>query len=260
MFSSWIGSRSIGKITWRYFTLVCVILGVRLGHSQDVLTRGYDNSRSGAYTFETKLIPSTVATNFGKLYERNVDGDVQAQVLYARNVSVPGGSPRNLFFVATAKNKLYVFDADSNDPDPSGGVVWSRQINSTRQLIVGPTSAVSEICNETFNGWVGITSTPVIDRGSATLYAVSWRPPLADMNLFTASASGAVQMSGWIGTAMGYHPCTSCLHNMQLLKTEICDTSVGQFTRNLPWMRAAIFWMTRLRYRKFLWEKCSASA
>lgn len=182
-------------------------LALPSGFSQNVLTQAYDNSRSGANTSETILAPSTVAAGFGELFERAVDGDVQAQVLYLRNVSVPGQtSPKNLFFAATAKNKLYAFDADSTDPTPTGGLIWSRQINSTRELVIGSSTTSSEICNETFDGFVGITSTPVIDPTSNTLYAVSWRPGLADMNLFTASATGAVQMSGWLGSSIGYHP------------------------------------------------------
>jgi hypothetical protein len=172
------------------------------------VTQAYDNSRSGAYLFETQLSPQTVAQQFGKLYERNVDGDVQAQPLYMRNVKLPDQSQKNMFFIATAKNMLYAFDADSTDTNPDHGLVWSRQIDSSRQLIVTPQAPGQpiEVCSETFNGRVGITSTPVIDPVSSTLYAVSWRAPLANLNLFTSSAAGAVQMTGWMGTGLGYHP------------------------------------------------------
>jgi hypothetical protein len=191
------------------FAIVCLVSGTLPGFAQNVTTQAYDNSRSGAYPYETVLTPATVTpATFGKLYERAVDGDVQAQPLYVRGVQVPGQGTKDLVFVATAKNKLYAFDADSSDTDPQGGIVWSRQINSSRQLIVQPQSQGGpiEVCNETYNGFVGVTSTPVIDTNTNTMYVVTWRPRMADLNLFVASAQGAVEFSGWLGTTLGYHP------------------------------------------------------
>ena len=54
----------------------------------NVLTHRYDNARTGANLNETILTPSVVASNFGKLYARTVDGLIYAQPLYVSNVSI----------------------------------------------------------------------------------------------------------------------------------------------------------------------------
>ena len=49
----------------------------------NVLTHHNDTSRTGSYAGETVLSPGAVSSGkFTKLYERPVDGDVYAQVLY----------------------------------------------------------------------------------------------------------------------------------------------------------------------------------
>src|SRR3954454_17106464 len=67
----------------------------------NVLTHHNDTSRTGTYAGETVLNPGTVSSGkFTKLYERPVDGDVYAQVLYVENVHTQQGH-RNLFYVAS---------------------------------------------------------------------------------------------------------------------------------------------------------------
>ena len=135
----------------------------------NVTTHRNDTSRSGAYLAETELTPATVASSqFGKLYERIVNGDVYAQPLYVRGVATPSGT-RNLFFIATSTNDVYAFDADDTSTDPWAGRVWQRNLNPWRPLVIG-----TEICTETV-GSVGITSTPVIDTVTNTMYVVTRR-------------------------------------------------------------------------------------
>jgi hypothetical protein len=203
------------QVIWGKAMKTCMVsilaTAISLGspaHAQDVTTQAYDNSRSGAYLSETQLTPASIQKRFGKLYERTVDGDVQAQPLYVRGVNVLGQGLKNLVFIATAKNKIYAFDADNISSYPLAAVVWSRQINSSRELIVPQNAPVSssEVCAETYSGFVGITSTPVIDTNTNTMYVVSWRPRMADLNLFIASSDGSVQFAGWLGITFGYHP------------------------------------------------------
>src|SRR5262249_23503007 len=125
------------------------------------------NHRTGAYLHETQLTPATVAgSRFGRLFERDVDGSPYAQILYVRDVQgTPLGS-KNLFLVATSTNKVYAFDADDHAPGGSVGLVWEATLAPTRML------NRDEICRETW-GTVGITSTPVIDVVSQTVYAVA---------------------------------------------------------------------------------------
>jgi hypothetical protein len=131
---------------------------------QNVLTQHNDNLRSGSHPAEVVLKPSNVnATAFGRLYTRNVDGDTVSQPLYMRAVRT-GSGLKNLFFVTTSKNNVYAFDADNLDPNPANGLVW--QINLCASLSTG-------VCGETWSHLVGITSTPVIDPNSGTMYVVA---------------------------------------------------------------------------------------
>src|SRR5436305_11765933 len=82
------------------------------------LTRSLDNARSGANLSETALSTTNVKSSlFGKLFERNVDGQVYAQPLYVPNLSIPGQGTHNVVFVATMNDSVYAFDAD--DPSAS---------------------------------------------------------------------------------------------------------------------------------------------
>ena len=61
----------------------------------DVLTNRYDNWRTGANTRETKLTVQNVNKKaFGKLFEREVEGDVYGQPLIKTAVPIQGLGPR----------------------------------------------------------------------------------------------------------------------------------------------------------------------
>ena len=130
----------------------------------NVLTYHNDNARTGANLGETILTPSNVNQGtFGKLFTYGVDGYVYAQPLYVSGVNIPGQGVHDVIFVATEHNTVYAFDADSN-AGTNGGVLW--------QVNLGPSAPCPT------NGFecrvivpeVGITSTPVIDPISQTLY------------------------------------------------------------------------------------------
>lgn len=132
---------------------------------QNVLTQHNDNRRSGANLAETLLTPANVnPANFGRLYTRNVDGDTVSQPLYVHGVRTRAVGVKNLFFVTTSKNNLYAFDADNLDPDPTHGLVWQRNLCA---------SLPTGVCGETWSRLVGITSTPVIDPNTNTMYVVA---------------------------------------------------------------------------------------
>jgi hypothetical protein len=135
-----------------------------------VVTQHNNNRRTGAHLAERELTPAAVASpgRFGRLYEREVQGDVYAQPLYVPRVNTRSGR-KNLFFIATSTNDVYAFDADDTNPDPYAGRVWHRCLNPWRPLVIN-----REICAETV-GSVGITSTPVIDVASQTMYVVTRR-------------------------------------------------------------------------------------
>ena len=129
------------------------------GDDVDILTFHGDPARTGWNASEHALTPNSVrGGGFGKLWSAAVDGDVYAQPLVVSGVSA-GGSARTLVVVATEGDSVYALDAADGRP------VW------------GPVSLGAPVprsalpCGDIDP--VGITSTPVIDRGSSTVYAVA---------------------------------------------------------------------------------------
>jgi len=135
--------------------------------SIDVATYHYDNMRSGQNTHETVL--TTANTNpvkFGKLGAFIVDGKVDAQPLYLSNVSIPGQGMRNVLYVATEHGSVFAFDADRI----SGNTTSPLWMVSTQ--LPGELPSDDRGCGQV-TPEIGITSTPVIDRGRGAIYVVA---------------------------------------------------------------------------------------
>ena len=135
-----------------------------------VLTRHNDAGRTGQNLRETKLTTSNVrAGQFGKLFSRQVDGELYAQPLYVPNLLI-GGRIRNVIYLATAHNSVYAFDAD--DPLASAPL-WKVNFGaSVSAAVLGTLGLPVE---------VGIIGTPVIAPKTSTLYVVHFN---ADNGIF----------------------------------------------------------------------------
>ena len=145
------------------FLAVCCILPFSTAQVS-VTTFHYDNSRSGQNTAETVLTAGNVnSTLFGKLFTVAVDGYVYAQPLYFPNVPIAGAT-HNVVYIATEHDSVYAIDA------VNGAVLLHQTLVDPA---VGSTVSSSEVgCNDLVPE-IGITSTPVIDPATGTLYVVA---------------------------------------------------------------------------------------
>src|SRR6202050_3417358 len=139
-----------------------------------VLTQHNDIGRTGQNLSETVLTPSNVnTTTFGKKFSQAVDGFIYAQPLYVPNVTI-GGSVHNVIYVATEGDSVYAFDADSNTGTGAGLLWHASVIDTAHGAAAGATTGniqanLDEGCTDLIPQ-VGITSTPVIDPSSGTMY------------------------------------------------------------------------------------------
>ncbi|HVI06853.1 MAG TPA: hypothetical protein VND65_01020 [Candidatus Binatia bacterium] len=140
-----------------------IFLSTLVSAQVPVTTYHYDNNRTGWDQNETILTPSNVNTsNFGLLNTVALDDQVDAQPLYVPGVNITAGGHKgshNVVYVVTENDTVYAIDADA------GTVLLSVHLGAPVVFPLG--------CNN--NGPnVGITSTPVIDTTSDTLYLIAY--------------------------------------------------------------------------------------
>ncbi len=185
--------------------IVCSLCSSLVFAQVSVITFHNDNARTGQNPNEAVLTPANVNVNqFGKLFTVPVDGYVYAQPLYLSHLSIAGGT-HNVLYVATEHDSVYAMDADN------GAVLWHQSfidpaagITTVSSAAVGCTDLVREI---------GITSTPVIDPGSGTIYVLAkttengtptQRLHALDIATGTEKFGGPVQISATVnGTGEG---------------------------------------------------------
>jgi hypothetical protein len=136
-----------------------------------VLTYHNDNMRTGRNPSETALTLKNVnSATFGKLFVIPTDGLVDAQPLYAPNISIPGNGTHNVLFVASEHGTVYGFDADN------GSTLWH-----VTTLAAGETPSDDRGCGQV-TPEIGVTSTPVVDLAAGphgTIYVVAMSKDLS---------------------------------------------------------------------------------
>jgi hypothetical protein len=153
--------------------ICCMVLEVALALAgsttvAQVPTSQYDNLRTGATLSEKILTPQNVNANqFGKLGAYKVDGAVYAQPLFVPSVEIPNKGKHDVIFVATEHDSVYAFDAER----PSDRPLWQVSLLDKKRGD-SPVSAGDVQC-PFIRPEIGITSTPVIDLKTGTLYVLA---------------------------------------------------------------------------------------
>jgi hypothetical protein len=148
-------------------SVVTLAIGATSAVAQ-VTTSQYDNLRTGATRNEKILTPQNVnAKLFGKLGAFQVDGAVYAQPLFVPSVEIPGKGKHDVLFVATEHDSVYAFDADR----PNDAPLW--QVSLLDKKRDEETIPARDVSCPFLRPEVGITSTPVIDLPSGTLYVLA---------------------------------------------------------------------------------------
>ncbi|MCU1313738.1 MAG: Ig-like, group 2 [Acidobacteriaceae bacterium] len=140
---------------------VSVVVTTQAAGGTSIPTWHVDTNRSGLNAQETTLAPSNVTPqSFGKKFSYLVDGYAYAEPLLISNVTV-NGSVHNVLYVATEADTVYAFDADTYG---TGTPLWKVS------LLQGDETPITDASIQPYDG---ITSTPVIDAQSNTMYVVS---------------------------------------------------------------------------------------
>jgi uncharacterized protein YjdB len=144
---------------------VAASITLAVGTGVNIPTWHVDANRSGLNAAETSLTTANVAPmSFGKLFSYAVDGYVYGEPLLMSNITV-NGAVHNVIYVATEHDSVYAFDADSYG---TGAPLWQVSLLQTVGGVAETPVTVGAI-----QPYLGVTSTPVIDPTTNTIYVVS---------------------------------------------------------------------------------------
>jgi hypothetical protein len=188
------GAKGAGRFLSKRGGRVFEVLEPRWTLSVGVSTYHNDIASSGLNAAEAVLMPATVNTaSFAKLFATSLDGQVYAQPLVDPGVTIAAGPNttagaaglHDIVLAATEHDSLYAIDAS---PTGTGSVLWQRSflniaagyvgstpgsnINNTLGATSITTVPSADVDSADISPEIGITSTPVIDPATGTIYVV----------------------------------------------------------------------------------------
>lgn len=153
------------RFRFRRVCALAILLPLSVLAATNVLTWHNDDARTGQDLTETQLSPTNVnSTNFGKLFQINVDGKVDAEPLIVSHVAI-GNGVHDIVIIATEHDTVYCCDADD------GTLLWSKSMLKLGETPSEPVNGCTQVTPE-----IGITATPVIDLTTGphgTIYVVA---------------------------------------------------------------------------------------
>ncbi|MFZ0591473.1 MAG: hypothetical protein WAM39_13495 [Bryobacteraceae bacterium] len=130
-----------------------------------VLTRSFDNARSGTNLQETTLTPAAVQQKgLRKLFSLAITDDdrgCEAQPLIVPSVKMGDGTTHDLVILCSMADTVWAYDAED------GALHWVQRLGKP---IPGSRAIDGWLIND---NW-GILSTPVVDPDTQTLFCVTW--------------------------------------------------------------------------------------
>src|SRR5262249_30299504 len=92
-----------------------------------VLTRSYNNARTGANSSETTLTPAAVGSSgLRKLFSLTMTGDTrgaEAQPLIVTDITMPDGNQHDVVYLCSMANTIWAFDANN------GAQLWPNPVS-----------------------------------------------------------------------------------------------------------------------------------
>ncbi|HEY2517147.1 MAG TPA: hypothetical protein VGI39_40015 [Polyangiaceae bacterium] len=191
----------------------------------DVLTNRYDNGRTSHLVVPGMTGPSVQSGHWDKRGTLPVDGTIFAQPLFTQRMLVADGALHDVVYVATSRNKVYAYDAntyaklwerDFAGPDRIDETLTVKDANGNTVLsgcaAMSPTWV--DTASNARNVGMGIQSTPVIDRNANMLY-VSYRTRVG--------ATVAVAGGGFTGGSPEQHVAAIRLSDGAVMKDQALD-------------------------------------
>jgi len=148
-------------------------INLRPGPADAVLTERGDLTRLGWDSTETSLsVASLESGDFGKRVSFPVDGKIYAQPLYAPGLTIDG-AVHNVVIAATQHDTVYAFDP--NATNPNAAPLWKTSLiqPGARTFDAATDKVVTDGQCKSIVPEVGISSTPVIDWATQTIYVMA---------------------------------------------------------------------------------------